>query len=286
MKVGLVDIDSKIPNLALMKLSQYHKQLKHKVELTSPLWANQYDLVIASKIFTYTVMPILPLDAKVGGSGCDMKSKLIDPIEYIMPDYSLYNCEYAIGFTSRGCNRKCPFCIVPEKEGKFRIVGQIESFWNGQEKLMLLDNALNTSDHHFDLILGQLRENNIKVDFSQGLDIRYLNDKQAYLLSGIRLWKRIHFAWDFIQIEKHVRKGIEILHKHNVKHIMFYVLIGFNSTPEEDLYRVETLRGLGVDPFVMPYDKFDDYQRRFARWVNHKAIFKSVKWENYNESSL
>ena len=122
MKVGLVDIDSKIPNLALMKLSAYHKHLGHKVEMTSPIFANQYDLVIASKIFDYTEMPILPDGAIVGGSGTNLESKLIEPVEHIYPDYSLYSCNYAIGYTSRGCNRRCPFCIVPKKEGNGRLL--------------------------------------------------------------------------------------------------------------------------------------------------------------------
>jgi len=286
MKIGLIDIDSKIPNLALMKLSTWHKKQGDKVELTSPIFANNYDRLYASKVFDFSEMPALPDYAIIGGSGYSSTISLSPGIEDLMPDYSLYNCDYAMGYTSRGCNRKCPFCIVWKNEGKFRIVGHIGNFWDGQKRLMLLDNSLNTSNYHFDLILNQLIERNIEVDFSQGLDIRYLNDKQAYLLTKVKLWKRIHFAWDFIQIEKHVKRGIKILHDHRVKWIMFYVLIGYNSTPEEDLYRVEILRGLGVDPFVMPYNKFDEYQRRFARWVNHKAIFKSVKWEDYDPGMI
>ncbi len=283
MKIGLIDIDSKIPNLALMKISTYHKLLGNEVALTSPLFANQFDQCFASKVFDYTNMPILPIWTQLGGTGIEGNNgKKLDPhTEHLMPDYSLYNCEYAIGFTSRGCDRKCPFCIVPKKEGKWNAVADIYEFWNGQDRIMLLDNSLNTNDSHFKKILNQLIKKKVKVDFSQGLDIRHLNDKQAYLLSRVRLWKRIHFAWDLIQIERYIRRGLEILNKHNLKYIMFYILIGFNSTPKEDLYRVEILRGLGVDSFVMPYDKFDDYQRKFARWVNHKAIFKSVKWEDY-----
>ena len=111
-----------------------------------------------------------------------------------------------------------------------------------------------------------------------------LTPEMAQLLSRVKLWKQIHFAWDDINIETDVRRGIRILQDNGVAlyKVMFYVLIGFDSTPEEDLYRVEALRGVGVDPFVMPFDKHDDYQRRFARWVNHKAIFKSVPWEQYS----
>lgn len=282
MKVGLIDIDSKIPNLALMKISAWHKKQGDKTELTSPLFAGNFDQIYASKVFDFSPMPILPSDSFIGGCGYNIATRLGASQEHIMPDYELYNCDYAIGFTSRGCNRKCPWCIVPQMEGKWHMVSDIYEFWNDQDRIMLLDNSLNTEDWWFERILKQLIKEKIRVDFNQGLDIRLLTSFDASLLSKCRLWKQIHFAWDNIHDGSEVRVGIKVLEKHNLKSkSMFYVLIGFNSTPEEDLYRVETLRGLGVDPFVMPYDKFDKYQCRFARWVNHKAIFKSVAWENY-----
>lgn len=282
MKIGLIDIDSKIPNLALMKISAYFKAQGGKVELTSPLFAGQFHFVFASKIFNYTEKPILPEKAILGGSGYSLKTCLDNNIEYLMPDYSLYNCNYAIGFTSRGCNRKCQFCIVPEKEGKWHKVGDIYQFWNGQKKLKLLDNSLNTDEDFFIEIVKQFRKEQIEVDFSQGLDIRYLTDKQANYLKQVKLWKRIHFAWDLMGTERAVKRGIKVLTKYKLNwQSTFYVLIGFNTTPEEDLYRVEILRELKVDPFVMPYDKFNRYQMDFSRWVNRKEIFKSVKWEDY-----
>jgi len=151
---------------------------------------------------------------------------------------------------------------------------------------MLLDNNLTALPGHFELVVGQLIKERVKVDFSQGLDIRLLTLEMARQLAQVRLWKRIHFAWDDVGIEQSVRLGVDTLKRGGVSlhNVTFYVLIGFNSTLEEDLYRVETLRGLGVNPFVMPFDKQDRYQRRFARWVNHKAIFKTVPWEEYRAS--
>ena len=284
MKVGLIDIDSKIPNLALMKLSACWKNKGASVDLISPLFAraDNYDLILASKVFNDTPVPILPEGCDIGGTGVDLITTLSDEAEHIYPDYDLYNCGYAIGFTSRGCNRKCSFCVVPQKEGKWKAVAEIHEFWRGQDRIMLLDNSMNTDESHFVLTLEHLERAGVAVDFSQGLDIRYLTDYQALCLKRIRLWKQIHFAWDSMGIEKLVRRGIGILEKHKLKYrSMFYVLIGCDTTPEEDLYRVETLRGLGVDPFVMPFNRSESYQREFARWVNHKAIFKSVDWEDY-----
>jgi len=285
-KIALVDVDSKIPNLALMKISAYHKSLGDTVEFHDPLSGDKPDLIYASKVFDFTPdYNYYPPDVPIikGGTGYNIHSVLSPEIESCYPDYDLYQCDYAIGFTTRGCIRKCPFCIVPKKEGYIKVVGDIYDFWNGHKHLMLLDNNLTALPEHFELICKQLIKEKIKVDFSQGLDIRLITPEMAQLLAKVKLWKQIHFAWDDIRIEKAVRRGIEILTSNGVKpyKLMFYVLIGFNSTPEEDLYRVETLRGLGVDPFVMPYNKSDEYQRRFARWVNHKAIFKTVKWEDY-----
>jgi hypothetical protein len=285
MKIGLIDIDSKMPNLALMKLSAYWKKKKATVELTDPLFASRvkYDLILASKIFNFSEMPILPKGFEAGGSGFDLKTELSNEAEHIYPDYSLYNCDYAIGYTSRGCNRKCPFCIVPRKEGRWRPHADINEFLKDQTRLLLLDNSLNTSTKYFSHICKQIIDAKIEVDFSQGLDIRHINDEQAFILRRVKTFKRIHFAWDNIGDEKAVRDGVTILKKHKLaSRSMFYVLIGYDSTIDEDLYRVMELRGMGVDPFVMLYNKYDQYQRDFARWVNHKAIFKSVSWERYN----
>ena len=285
MKIGLASVDSKIPNLALMKISAYHKLRGDKVELFSPLFGG-YDLVYASKVFTDTPDDqYLPHNTIKGGSGYNLKTTLPEKIESIYPDYSLFNCDYAMGFTSRGCCRNCPWCIVPEKEGKIKAVADIYSFWNGQKYLMLFDNNLTALPLHFRLILQQIRFQGIYVDFNQGLDIRLINLEVAQVLATINLWKQLRFAWDSMNYEQEVRRGIQILIDGGVtpRKLMFYVLIGFNTTPEEDLYRVKTLRELGIDSFVMPYNKKDEYQKSFARWVNHKAIFKSVEWKDYDK---
>lgn len=289
MKVSLVSVDSKIPNLALMKLSAWHKKQGDTVTMYQPL-LDQPDIIYASKVFKFTPdYPYYPDTIEIikGGSGYDLQSTLPDEVEKCYPDYELFDCDYAMGFTTRGCVNRCKFCIVPKKEGYIRAVGDIYNFWRGQERLKLLDNNLNAMPEQFELVVNQMIKERIKVDFSQGLDIRRITPEQAKQLSKVRLWKSIHFAWDDINIESEVRRGISILTENCVAayKLMFYVLIGFNSTPEEDLHRVETLRSLGVDTFAMPYDKSDRYQRDFSRWCNHKAIFKSVPWDKYHKTN-
>lgn len=283
MRIGLIDVDSKIPNLALMKISAYHKSKGDTVSIFNPLF-DKPDRVYASKIFDFTPDYEYWPDCEIikGGSGYDLRSTLGPTTESLYPDYSLYNCDYAIGFTTRGCIRSCPFCIVPRKEGPIRAVGDIYDFWRGQKQIMLLDNNLTALPERFERICRQLIKEKVQTDFNQGLDIRLITDDVAKLLAKVRLWKQIHFAFDDVKLESQVRDGIATLTRHMpASRLMFYVLIGFNSTPEEDLYRVEILRGLGVDPFVMPYNKSDPYQKRFARWCNHKAIFKTVAWKDY-----
>lgn len=286
MKVALIDVDSRIPNLALMKLSAWHKARGDQVDLYLPVFSKP-DLAYASKVFTDTPDPAYLPNCQIikGGSGYDLKSELPPEVESMFPDYSLYRIDYAMGFTTRGCFRRCPFCIVPEKEGNIRAVADITDFWDGQKNLMLMDNNLTAKPDHYRRILEQLIKRGIRTSFSQGLDIRLMDKDKADLLARVKLWKdkRIHFAFDFMKDETAVREGIKTLFKAGIiaRNISFYVLIGYNTTPEEDLYRVELLRSFGITPFAMPYNRRDRYQKVFAGWVNKQQRFKSTKWQDY-----
>jgi len=286
MKVGLADIDSKIPNLALMRLSAYHKARGDEVKFYDPLF-DKPDVVYASKMFDFTAdQEDLPPNTIKGGPGYTLNACLPAKFDSIYPDYELYDCDYAIGYTSRGCPRKCPWCVVPEIEGGFRQVGNIHKFWKGQGRLKLLDDNLTADEDYCVFVLRDMATWKMEVDFSQGLDIRLMTPKIASALNKVRLWGEIHFAWDSIGYEGAVKEGIEILEAGGVSRhkLMFYVLIGYNTTPEQDLYRVEKLRGWEVEPFVMPYDKHNRYQWSFARWCNRKKLFHSVAWEDYRTS--
>jgi hypothetical protein len=288
MRVGLVQIDGKWPNLALMKLSAHHKACGDHVEWFMPL--REYDQVYASKVFTFSHEPsYLPIKGltKAGTGYIGQQEGMVslpDVVERKSPDYSLYpEWPHAMGFTTRGCPNRCAFCVVPRKEGRLGVVGDLYSFWAGQKSVILLDNNLTAAPmDHFKAIIDQLTYRKVRVDFSQGLDLRRLTEEHAQLLGRVRRLKRIHFAWDNVRDEAAIRRGLgRILRAINGHDIMVYVLIGFDSAPDEDLYRVEALRGLGVGPFVMPYDRTNLYQRRFARWVNHKAAFNTVSWAEY-----
>lgn len=282
MKVGLIDIDSKIPNLALMKISGYHKGLGNMVDWCNPLFS-QYDRVYASKIFNFSPdFEYWPTcEVVCGGSGYNIKGRLPGEIEEADPDYSIYpGCEYTLQFFSRGCIRNCPFCIVREKEGYIHQVKPMALNPKGKH-IEILDNNF-FANPEWRKAIELIKEWRQPVNL-HGVDARLLDEEQCAALNSVRHCKQIHIAWDNPKdnLEPRLKQVIKWIKPYK---LMCYVLIGYWSTPEEDLYRVETLRALKIDPFVMPYNKRDKYQRRFARWVNHKAIFMSVKWSEYRAS--
>jgi len=281
MKIGIYDMDSKIPNLALMKISAYHKKKGDIVEFYSPLFHESYDKIYASKIFTFSSNGYIRKNMIIGGSGYDLEKKLPHEIEHIYPDYNLYSCDYAMGFMTRGCIRKCPFCIVSKKEGNIQFNAHLNEFCKEQKEIMLLDNNILSYEKHNEL-LEELIDSKKKIDFNQGLDIRLINPENIQLLKEINMWKHLRFALDNPALISLIEDKIELLKELDISfsRIMFYVLIGYNTSFEEDLKRVLFLQNYGFSIFVMPFNKFDQYQKNFTRWVN-RFFYKYIDFKNY-----
>ena len=278
MEIGLYNIEPKIYNTALMKISQYHKDIGDNVDWYIDWNKFNYDKIYCSSLFDFTDKSQVPENAICGGTGFDLTSNLPSQIENSDLDYSIYpNCDRSYIWFSRGCFRDCPFCVVRQKEGYIHEVSPANLNPNGRYLEIMDNNFFGNKDwKKAERYLDQWQQ---PIIFNSGIDVRIFIPEHATFINKYKV-KVIHCAWD------NPRDNLIPAFNNIIKYIkpyklMCYVLIGYWSTPEEDLMRVEKLRELKIDPFVMPYNKFDNYQRRFARWVNNKAIFRSVRWSAY-----
>lgn len=305
MKVGIYDVDGhNFPNLALMKISAYHKAKGDSVEMFQPMF--HYDKVYVSKVFgdEYSTLDLTCVNAdeiEYGGTGFAItiqdgrevytKSKdkpLPYEIEHMYPDYDLYpelTKDTAYGFLTRGCPNDCSFCIVSKKEGRKSVkVADLSEWWNGQKKIKLLDPNLLACRDKIDL-LSQLRDSAAKVDFTQGLDARFVNDEVAILLSQIKK-EMTHFAFDFMKNEKAIVKGLETYKRHNKVHDrnnIVYMLTNYDTDISEDIYRIKAIKELGFMPDVRVYRKPTAPQvlKDLQRWCNNRFLYRSTSFADY-----
>ncbi len=292
MKIGLIDIDGhNYPNLALMKLSAWHKAQGDEVEWWFGF--SQYDRIYMSKVFTDIYTPDIPEPVNAteiikGGTGYGLNNKLPDEIEHIYPDYSLYpkyTKDTAYGFLTRGCLRACQFCIVANKEGKQSIkVADLNEWWKGQKNIVLMDPNILACTQWEDL-LQQLANSDAWVDINQGLDSRLLTIEKVQMLNQIKL-KDVRFAWDNIKQSENVLRGLELYAKYGKlkeRNRIVYVLTNFDTNMEEDLYRIYKLREMHYSPYVMIYNKPNAPKgiKKLQRWVNNKIIWRSCERFEY-----
>lgn len=310
-RIGLIDVDShNYPNLPLMKISAWHKNQGDMVEWYDP-WnglIEEYDKVYMSKVFSFTSdyeHPVYAKEVQKGGSGYCIR--LVDgkevydtekdvslpyEVEHIYPDYLLYpeqTKDTAYGFLTRGCPRGCGFCHVKDKPLEGRCshkVADLSEFWNGQKNIVLCDPNILACPQHMEL-LKQLVDSEAKVNFNQGLDVRLVNDRNMELIKQIKL-QSIHFAFDRWQdkdlIEPKLRRFVKQTgfnrHKGSVT---VYILTNFDTTLEQDMYRIQLCRELNISPYPMIYDKehCDPIYKKLQRWCNNFIFWKVPTFEEY-----
>ena len=300
----MIDVDgSNFPNLPLMKLSAWHKSQGDSVEWYMGIASGHMDRVYMSKVFTFTNDYMYPVDADEvikGGTGYsypDGGQPLPNEIEHIYPDYSIYyervpETRYtAYGFLTRGCPRGCDFCIVKDKEGQAsRKVADLSEFWRGQKNITLLDPNMFACREWRDLA-QQLIDSKAWIDFSQGCDIRIMTEEMAEFIKRMKI-KRIHFAWDRYEDKDIVvpkLKSFKDISGWDRRKIVVYTLTNYNTTHEQDLERIYTLREIGCDPYVMIYNKNllppKHPTKKLQRWVNNRIIWGKVeRFEDYNQT--
>ena len=307
MKIGLIDVDGhNYPNLPLMKISAWHKSHGDNVTWYDVMFGGHYDKVYMSKVFSFTPDYEYFIDADEiikGGTGYaisledgkerydETKDKALPyEIEHIYPDYSLYpemTKDTAFGFLTRGCPRGCDFCHVKDKEGRCSYkVADLSEFWRGQKNIILCDPNILACKEHLQL-LQQLADSKAKVNFNQGLDIRLITDKNLEILKQIRL-DSIHFAFDRWQdkdiIEPKLRDFKEKTGYNRSKgRVMVYILCNFDTTIEQDIYRIQLCRELNFSPYPMIYDKehANPIYKKLQRWCNNFIFWSVPTFEEY-----
>ena len=319
MKIALIDVDGhNFPNLSLMKLSAWHKQQGDSVEWYEPLFhsiGEPFDKVYMSKIFSFTSDYSYYVNAKEvyrGGSGyciqledgkevydTEKDSLLPLEIETIYPNYEIYYDKIpevrdtAYCFLTRGCPRGCKFCHVGCKEGRCSYkVSNLDTFWKEQKNIVLLDPNI-TACNDWKELFQQLIDSKAWIDFSQGLDIRMMTEEKIEMLKKMKI-KQVHFAWDRYEDKEEIIPKFKMFARLTSWHytkMAVYMLCNFNTTFEQDLERVYTLRDMGYNPYVMLYNKDSVPQgnrlRQLQRWVNNRIIFRTCdRFEDYKKGVI
>lgn len=309
-RILLLQLDGKIPNIALMRIAAHHRVLGDRVELRragnaaamEPLLGEAPpDRVYASAIFTRTrpladrLREIYPA-AIVGGTGVDVSLRIEDVgVTTTQQDYSIYpSWKQSIGFTQRGCRLRCGFCVVPRKEGSVAETATIADIWRGEpwpREVLLLDNDF-FGQQRWRHRIDELRTGGFRVSFNQGLNARFLDDETAaavasvdYRDDGMRE-RRIYTAWDNRKDEARLFAGLDALVRHGVKprHIMVYMLIGYwpGETHDDREHRRARLREYGALPYPMPYERTPELVA-FQRWVIG-GYDKQIPWTEWSRA--
>lgn len=289
-KALLIDVDSQFPNLALMHISTWRKSLGIETgfNVTNP------DEVWASVIFKWNRHKVDGLryfypNAKidVGGVAYDLRKNLPAEVDLMMPDYSLYpEWQSDLGFTTRGCDRGCYFCVVTRKEGRFHIHQHPEEFHDPKHKsIVLMDNNILWDKDWFFEVTDWIIANEMKVDFNQGLDIRLMDRDIARRIKELKPLKLWHFAFDSMDYRDDVLTGIRTLKEAGVNirnSANWYVYLHDDSHFEDALERCNILRAENALPYIMVNREAVRTQRMtdLKRWTRPQ-IFFSTDFEGY-----
>jgi len=291
MKIGLVAVDghSGFPNLALMRLSAWHKARGDEVEWWDGF--KRYDRVYKSKVFTFTpdMDTVITADEIItGGTGYKDYGSLPPEVEANPPDYSLYpKWDRAVGFLTRGCVRRCEWCIVPRKEGNIRPAATWEEIRRpDSRKIIFLDNNVLASDHGLEQI-DRMGGQPVWVDFNQGLDARLITPETAKLLTRLHWLRFIRLSCDTSAMLPVIRQATAYLREAGAAPFRFWSYVLVRDVAEAHRI-VVALEDMGVTPFAQPYRDYNGgeptaMQMEFARWVDQKKVFKSCSWEEYKK---
>ena len=302
-KILLVDVDSKIPNLALMKLSTYYKNLGYNIilnRLSLTYYPNKNKERIIDgkgfeKVFVSTIYRINKNKIKVincnevqfGGVGHELTKKLPKEIDDLDEDYSIYpENDKSYGFITRGCIRNCYFCVVPKKEGKIYKYRNIDQIVKHKEVILMDNNILAFKNHK--KILKELIDKKIRCQFNQGLDIRLIDDENAELLSKLRYIGNYIFAFDDLRLEKIIEEKLKILKKYIKSdwRIKMFLYCHPRMQLKDIVYRVNWCKRNRVLPYLMRDElcwssEFHNFYTDLTSWCNQPGLFKNMTFNQF-----
>lgn len=295
MRIGLVDVDGKgsgFPNLALMKISAYHKAQGDEVEWANPMFG-KYDKVYKSKVFTFSEDDGDYYDCEVikGGTGYDIHSKLPAEIDAMQPDYAIYNIDsnLAYGFLTRGCPNKCKWCVVPIKEGNVQPYRDVDDIAvDGRTNLILMDNNILASNYGLKQI-EKIIERGYRVDFNQALDARLITPKIAELLAKVKWTDVIRLGCDTPKQVKECERAMRLIDEARGKPKQYLLYTMLVDDINEAYARLSHWRDYKrVRLVAQPYRDFNDprqvipqWQRDMARWAMRREIYARCDFKDY-----
>ena len=295
MNVALLAVDSNYPNLALMKVSAWHKSQGDTVEWYNPF--DTYDRLYMAKVFSFTpdyayVIANVRGEVVRGGTGYDIRSSLLGDMDRLQPDYSLYpavDSRTSYGFLTRGCPNRCRWCVVPQKEGGIRPYMDVDdiTLHGARPYAVLMDNNILACDYGLSQ-LEKIAERGYHVDFNQGLDARLVTPDVARLLARVRWIKRIRFGCDTTAQIVECERAISLVRQAGYKgeFFLYCILIDF----DESFHRLSYWRKYKyVLPHAQPYrdlnnphQRIPQWQKDMARWADRKELYRSCDFKDFS----
>lgn len=310
MRVLLLDVDSKFPNIALMRLASHYRHRGDAVTLDRvcgrvpqpSLFQSSFDAVFASSIFTRSSHLLSAIqrtypNAVCGGTGSGENHTLLDlGVPDGVLDYSDYiDFASSIGFSQRGCRLQCAFCVVPGKEGQPKSISNIHAIWRGApwpKQIILLDNDF-FGQSEWRQRVKEITEGEYRVSITQGINARNITSEQAAALVEIRPmdWRFrrhvVYCAWDDIRDQKQFLRGLDriIAAGTPTRCITVYMLIGYEGRGLDDAEeRRRKIRAIGAVPYPMPYSRTKE-MIGYQRWVVG-AYDKTFSWYDWKRAGL
>ncbi len=275
LKIGIYETDSKKcrRNLAIEKIKMYHRLRGDEVETYNEILRDKYAKVYCQSLFNFTQKPEIYKNFETGGTGFDINKKLPQEIDSLKPHINS-------GYTTRGCIRSCSFCVIPEKEGPFKIIGDLIDLWDGRHNLInVMDNNITASESHFIKILKQSRELNLRLFFEQGLDYRLLTGRMVEEIAKSNI-QHLTFAFDSPDDFSGVERALEMLKRYNIKYQRWYMILGYWTTIKQDIKKLNFMKHRVWSVYALVYNE-NPRVKILRRWVNHKRSYKETPVDSF-----